>query len=73
MPTKRHSSEQIISKLGEVEVQGMKVTLTCKQVKNQQQTHFMWCREYGDLRMGQAKRLKQLKRKMTDSKKCWWS
>lgn len=65
MPTKRHSSEQIISKLREAEIhlsQGMTIPLMCKKLGIHQQTYYKWCREYGGLRMDQAKRLKELEK-----------
>ncbi|QDT92822.1 transposase [Gimesia algae] len=65
MPTKRHSSEQIISKLREAKVhlaQGMTIPQMCKKLAIHQQTYYKWRREYGGLRMDQAKRLKELEK-----------
>ena len=68
MPAKRHSSEQIITKLREAEVhlsQGMTIPLMCKKLGIHQQTYYKWRREYGGLRMDQAKRLKELEKENT--------
>ncbi|TWU11802.1 Transposase [Symmachiella macrocystis] len=65
MPRKRHTSEQIITKLREAEVhlsQGMTIPLMCKRLGIHQQTYYKWRREYGGLRMDQAKRLKELEK-----------
>lgn len=65
MPSKRHTSEQIITKLREAEVhlsQGMTIPLMCKRLGIHQQTYYKWRREYGGLRMDQAKRLKELEK-----------
>ena len=65
MPSKRHTSEQIITKLREAEVhlsQGMTIPLMCKKLGIHQQTYYKWRREYGGLRMDQAKRLKELEK-----------
>ena len=50
MPSKRHTSEQIITKLREAEVhlsQGMTIPLMCKKLGIHQQTYYKWRREYG--------------------------
>ena len=65
MPSKRHSSEQIITKLREAEVhlsQGMTIPLMCKKLSIHQQTYYKWRKEYGGLRTVQAKRLKELEK-----------
>ncbi|QDU80122.1 Transposase [Polystyrenella longa] len=72
MPAKRHSSEQIITKLREAEVhlsQGMTIPLMCKKLGIHQQTYYKWRREYGGLRMDQAKRLKELEKENSRLKK----
>ena len=72
MPTKRHSSEQIITKLREAEVhlsQGMTIPVMCKKLGIHQQTYYKWRREYGGLRMDQAKRLKELEKENVRLKK----
>ncbi|QDU82492.1 Transposase [Polystyrenella longa] len=72
MPAKRHSSEQIITMLREAEVhlsQGMTIPLMCKKLGIHQQTYYKWRREYGGLRMDQAKRLKELEKENSRLKK----
>ena len=65
MPRKRHSAEQIIHKLREAEValsQGKSVKLACKQIEVTEQTYYRWRKEYGGLRVDQARRLKELEK-----------
>jgi transposase-like protein len=60
---KRYSPEQIIYKLREVEVlisQGMKTPEAARQVGIVEQTYYRWRKEYGEMRVNQAKRLKVL-------------
>jgi len=63
MPKKRFSSEEIIHKLREAEVlssQGRTVAEICRQLGVVEQTFFRWRKEYGGLKVDQAKRLKDL-------------
>ena len=65
MSRKRHSAEQIIHKLREAEVrlaQGQAVDEVCKQLEITAQTYYRWRKEYGGLRVDQARRLKDLER-----------
>jgi putative transposase len=65
MPKVRHSSEQIINKLREAEVlqsQGMPVREVSKRLGITDQTYYRWRKEYGGLRVDQAKRLKDLEK-----------
>ena len=65
MARKRHTAEQIILKLREAEValaQGENVKAVCKQLELTEQTYYRWRKEYGGLRVDQAKRLKELER-----------
>jgi putative transposase len=65
MARKRHSAEQIIHKLREAEValgQGKGVKAVCKQLEVTEQTYYRWRKEYGGLRVDQAKRLKDLEK-----------
>jgi len=62
---KRYSPEQIISKLREVEVllsQGKSTGLACKKIGVTEQTYYRWRKEYGGLRIDQAKRLKEMEK-----------
>ena len=65
MARRRHTAEQIIHKLREAEVvlgQGKSVKAVCKQLEITEQTYYRWRKEYGGLRMDQAKRLRELER-----------
>ncbi len=63
MPRKRHSPEQILRKLREVEVALAKdetVASAVKQIEVTEQTYYRWRNEYGGLSIDQARKLKQL-------------
>ena len=63
MPRKRFSTEQIITKLRQAEVElgrGLRPPQVCKKLGISEQTYDRWRREYGGLRLDQAKRLKTL-------------
>ena len=63
MARKRFTAEQMIIKLREAEVglaQGKTVGQVCKQMGVTGQTYYRWRKEYGGLRMDQAKRLKAI-------------
>ncbi len=65
MPKKRFSSEQIIAKLRQIEVQltqGKSIALACKEAGISEQSYYRWRKEYGGLQIEQAKRLKDLER-----------
>ena len=65
MARKRFTAEQIILKLREAEVaqsQGKTVVQVCKLIGVTDQTYCRWRKEYGGLRMDQAKRLKSLEK-----------
>ena len=54
-----------VFKLREAEVElarGKKIPETCKQIGVTEQTYYRWKKEYGGLRMDQAKRLKELEK-----------
>lgn len=68
MPRKKHSVEQVIHKLREAEVllsQGKAVAEVCRSLEVTEQTYYRWRKEYGGLRMEQARRLKQLEQENT--------
>ena len=44
---------------------GLRVPLVCKQLGISEQTYYRWRKEYGGLRLDQAKRLKELERENT--------
>ena len=65
MAGRRHTAEQIVGKLRETEVhlsKGMSIAQACKQIGITDQTYYRWRREYGGLKVDQAKRLKELER-----------
>jgi putative transposase len=68
MSRKRYTPEQIIGKLREAEValaQGQKVAQVCHSLGIAEQTFYRWRREYGGLKVEQAKRLKFLEQENT--------
>ena len=63
MPVKKHSVEQIIAKLREIEkltAQGMSVPLAARKVGVTDQTFYRWRIRYGALKEEEAKRLQLL-------------
>ena len=62
---KKYSADEIIPKLREAEVlmsQGTTQELAAKQIGVSTQTLIRWRKEYGGLRMDQAKRMKELEK-----------
>ncbi len=65
MARQRYTAEQIIDKLREAEVvlaQGESVATVARRLGVAEQTSDRWRREYGGLRLDQAKRFKELER-----------
>lgn len=65
MGRKRHTAEEIVNKLREADVflaKGQTVGQACRQIGVTEQTYFRWRREYGGMKVDQAKRLKELER-----------
>ncbi len=65
MAKKRHTGEQIISKLREAEIllaKGTKMLQVCRQIGITEQTYYRWRKEYGGVRTDQVKRLKELEK-----------
>ena len=63
MSRKRFSVEQIISHLREAEVllsQGKTVGEVCRRIGVSEQSYYRWRREYGGLKVDQARRLREL-------------
>ena len=59
----KFTAEQIISKLREAEVlqsNGQSITEVCRQIGIKEQTYYKWRKEYGGMRVDQAKRLKEI-------------
>ena len=72
MPRKRFTSEQIIGKLRKAEValaKGRSMALVCKQIGVTEQTYYRWRKEYGGLKVEQAKKLKALEKENARLKK----
>ena len=72
MVKKSHSPEQIINKLREAEIllnQGASVGEACRKIGVIEQTYYRWRKEYGGMRIEQAKRLKALEKENTRLKK----
>lgn len=72
MPRKFNTPEQIIGKLRQAEVllnQGATVAEVCRKIEVTSQTFFRWRKEFGGMRVDQAKRLKELELENTRLKK----
>ncbi len=72
MAKKSHSPERIINKLREAEIllnQGATVGEASRKIGVTEQTYYRWRKEYGGMRIEQAKRLKDLERENTRLKK----
>jgi len=57
---KRHSAEQIIRILKEVEESGLKVSDACRPHQISEQTYYRWKQKYGGMEVAEARRLKEL-------------
>jgi transposase-like protein len=65
MPKKTFTPEQIVGKLRQIEVlvsQGKTVPMACREAGIVDQTYYRWRKEYGGLRLEQAKKLKELQK-----------
>jgi hypothetical protein len=63
MPIKRYKAEQIVTLLRQIEVgiaNGKPTPQACKEAEITIQTYYRWRKEYGGLKLNQAKRLKEL-------------
>lgn len=63
MSRQKHTAEEIISKLREAEVlqaKGMSMEEVTRQLGVSDATYYKWRKEYGGLRVDQAKRLKEV-------------
>jgi putative transposase len=63
MPRKQYTPEQIIDMLRQAEVelaQGTTISVVCRKLGITDQTYYRWRKEYGGLRVDQAKRLREL-------------
>jgi putative transposase len=65
MPMKKHKPEQIVTLLRQIEVEianGKTTPQACKEAEITQQSYYRWRKEYGGLKLDQAKRLKELEK-----------
>jgi len=72
MSRKRLTAEQIIGILREAEVkvsQGKSVEQLCRELGMTEQTYYRWRREYGGMKVAQARRLRDLEKENTRLKK----
>ncbi len=63
MTRKRYTAEDIIGRLRTIEIEtgkGLAVLEACRKLGITEQTYYRWKKEYGGLRVDQAKRLKSL-------------
>jgi transposase-like protein len=64
--------EKVIGMLREAEValsQGMTVGQVCRQLSISEQTYYRWRKQYGGMKISQAKRMKDMERENTRLKK----
>ncbi len=69
---KRHSAEEIVNKLRQTDVElskGASIAQACKTIGVTDQTYYRWRREYGGLKVDQARRLKDLEKENARLKK----
>jgi putative transposase len=72
MKGKKYTAEQIVAKLREAEVllaKGTALAEVCRQLEVTDVTYYRWRKEYGGLRIDQAKRLKELEQENSRLKK----
>jgi len=65
MPKRNYTPEQIINSLREAEVllsKGSTAAEAARHLGISEQTYYKWRKEYGGMRMNQAKRLKELEK-----------
>jgi putative transposase len=65
MPNKRYKAELIVTLLRQIEVgiaNGKTAPQVCKEAEITVQTYYRWRKEYGGLKLDQAKRLKELEK-----------
>ena len=72
MPIRKYKPEQIVTLLRQVEVElanGKSTPQACKEAEITAQTYYRWRKEFGGLKLDQAKRLKELERENTKLKR----
>ncbi len=63
MPQKRYKPEQIINKLREAELElskGNNIGRICRKLGVTEQTYYRWRKQYGGMKIEQARRFKEL-------------
>jgi putative transposase len=61
----RQSAEQVVLMLRQIEVQtaqGKSIAVACKEADVSEQSYYRWRKEYGGLKVDQAKKMKDLER-----------
>ena len=72
MPRKKFTAEQIIPVLRQVDVEmskGRSVEEVCRELSITTNTYYRWRREYGGMKLDQAKRLKELEKENNQLKR----
>jgi len=72
MPMTRYKPEQIVTLLRQIEVavaNGKTTPQACREAQITAQTYYRWRKEYGGLKLDQAKRLKELEKENTKLKR----
>jgi putative transposase len=72
MPMTRYKPEQIVTLLRQIEVaiaNGKTTPQACKEAEITGQTYYRWRKEYGGLKLDQAKRLKELEKENSKLKR----
>jgi len=72
MSIKRYKPEQIVTLLRQIEVEvanGKTTPQACKEAQITAQTYYRWRKEFGGLKLDQAKRLKELEKENTKLKR----
>jgi putative transposase len=61
----RSNAEQVVLKLRQIEVQtaqGKSIAVACKEADVSEQSYYRWRKEYGGLKVDQARKMKDLER-----------
>ena len=72
MPMQRYKPERIVTLLRQIEVgvaNGKSTPQACKEAGIHTQTYYRWRKEYGGLKVEQAKRMKELEKENTRLKR----
>jgi transposase-like protein len=72
MSKRRYTSEQVIGVLRQADVElsrGKNVGQICRDIGISEQTYYRWRKEYGGMKVTQAKRLKDLEKENTRLKR----